>query len=76
MVAARRFLEQVAGMKGERIRVSLHGSLAFTGKGHGTDRAILLGLAGETPRDIDPDTVETIILARVMRQAARRSFAL
>jgi L-serine dehydratase len=61
MVAARRFLEQVAGMKGERIRVSLHGSLAFTGKGHGTDRAILLGLAGETPRDIDPDTVETII---------------
>jgi L-serine dehydratase len=61
MVAARRFLAQVANLKGERIRVSLHGSLAFTGKGHGTDRAILLGLAGQTPQDIDPDHVETII---------------
>ena len=29
--------------------VSLHGSLAFTGKGHGTDRAIALALAGEAP---------------------------
>ena len=34
--------------------VSLHGSLAFTGKGHGTDRAIALGLAGETPDDRRP----------------------
>ncbi len=61
MVAARRFLDQIAGRKGERIRVTLHGSLAFTGKGHGTDRAIILGLAGENPRDIDPDQVVAIV---------------
>ncbi len=60
MVAARRFTDQIEGLKGERIRVSLHGSLAFTGKGHGTDRAIVLGLAGETPREIDPDKVDAI----------------
>jgi L-serine dehydratase len=41
-----------------RIRVELFGSLAATGKGHGTDRAILLGLEGERPDEIDPDTIE------------------
>ena len=41
-----------------RIRAELYGSLALTGKGHATDRAILLGLAGETPAGIDPDTIE------------------
>jgi L-serine dehydratase len=39
------------------IRVELYGSLALTGKGHGTDRAILLGLAGESPETVDPDKV-------------------
>ncbi len=61
MVAAARFLRAIKGKSGHRIKVSLHGSLAFTGKGHGTDRAVMLGLAGETPRDIDPDHVETTI---------------
>jgi L-serine dehydratase len=60
MVAARRFLNSVQHKSG-RIRVSLHGSLAFTGKGHGTDRAIVLGLAGQTPSDIDPAQVEAIL---------------
>ena len=60
MVAARRFLEMIKGGTG-RIRVSLHGSLAFTGKGHGTDRAIILGLAGETPSDIDPMRIDAIL---------------
>ncbi len=40
------------------IEVSLHGSLAWTGKGHGTDSAVLLGLAGLAPETIDPDTVD------------------
>jgi L-serine dehydratase len=40
------------------IHVTLHGSLAWTGKGHGTDSAILLGLSGLTPDTIDPDSVE------------------
>ncbi len=60
MVAARRFLKVVEGKSG-RIKISLHGSLAFTGKGHGTDRAIVLGLAGETPSDIDPAQIDEIL---------------
>ncbi len=70
MVAARRFLDSLAGIfiPGDaRLHVSLHGSLAFTGKGHGTDRAVILGLAGETPQMIDPDQVDGI-LARVGEQ--------
>ena len=46
---------------------TLHGSLAFTGKGHGTDRAVVLGLAGEKPQTMDPDRVED-----VLRQMAER----
>ncbi len=38
-----------------RIQVELFGSLALTGKGHGTDTAILLGLMGETPEEVDVD---------------------
>src|SRR4029077_4798509 len=37
-----------------RLRIELFGSLAMTGKGHGTDRAVLLGLEGETPEEVDP----------------------
>jgi L-serine dehydratase len=44
-----------------RIHVDLFGSLAWTGKGHGTDKAVILGLSGETPEGIDPDMVEQII---------------
>jgi len=58
MVAARRFLEAAGATSlpnAGRLTVRLHGSLAFTGKGHGTDRAVVLGLAGETPHGIDPD---------------------
>ena len=40
----------------ERIQISLHGSLAFTGKGHGSDHAIILGLLGESPETLDPDS--------------------
>ena len=42
-----------------RISIDLYGSLALTGRGHGTDRAVLLGLSGETPDRIDPDQVES-----------------
>ncbi len=40
-----------------RVRVELFGSLGHTGRGHGTDRAVLLGLEGETPEDVDPDAM-------------------
>ena len=40
-----------------RVRVELFGSLGATGRGHGSDRAVVLGLEGETPEDVDTDTV-------------------
>lgn len=40
------------------VTCSLHGSLAFTGKGHATDRAVVLGLCGFLPDTIDPDKAE------------------
>jgi L-serine dehydratase len=69
MTAAARFLDEIAGddwprpsgAKVARISVSLHGSLAYTGVGHGTDRAVILGLAGETPQTVDPDQADTIV---------------
>src|SRR3990167_8899603 len=40
------------------LSVRLHGSLAFTGIGHGTNKAILMGLCGEQPESIDPFTID------------------
>lgn len=45
----------------QKIQVTLFGSLAFTGKGHGTDRAVLLGLMGEKPETLDPKQVPRMI---------------
>jgi L-serine dehydratase len=61
MVAAARFLDELRHAQppeGTRLRASLHGSLAFTGKGHATDRAVILGLLGFLPDTIDPDRAE------------------
>jgi L-serine dehydratase len=44
-----------------RIRVRLHGSLAHTGRGHGTDKAVMLGLQGELPDVIDPDSMDSAL---------------
>ncbi len=41
-----------------RVQVDLYGSLALTGRGHGTDRAVLLGLLGERPDQVDPATID------------------
>jgi len=61
MRAARRFAAELKelGLLGRvsRVRVELFGSLALTGHGHATDRAVLLGLSGEEPETIDPATV-------------------
>jgi L-serine dehydratase len=43
----------------QQVRVDLYGSLALTGKGHGTDRAVLLGLMGDAPDEIDPASIDT-----------------
>src|ERR1700678_843710 len=45
------------------IRVDLYGSLALTGHGHGTDRALLLGLSGQTPDEIGPAEMESRLSA-------------
>ena len=50
-----------------RIHVSLHGSLAFTGRGHATDRAIVFGLLGHRAGDIDIDKAEGDVA--VLRQS-------
>jgi len=39
------------------LAASLHGSLAFTGKGHATDRAVMLGFMGLLPATLDPDQI-------------------
>jgi L-serine dehydratase len=44
-----------------RVQVSLYGSLGATGKGHGSDKAVLLGLAGHDPESVDVDAVEAIL---------------
>jgi L-serine dehydratase len=63
MVAARRFLQDyllecgdLDGVVG--VEAHLYGSLALTGVGHATDKAVILGLMGETPQGVDPQTVD------------------
>jgi L-serine dehydratase, iron-sulfur-dependent, single chain form len=69
MTAANRFLDLIvsddwprpAGAHVAALKVSLHGSLAYTGIGHGTGRAVIIGLTGEAPDRIDPDRMDEII---------------
>jgi L-serine dehydratase len=73
MRAAREF---VLGLKRDgllqatrQMAVRLYGSLALTGVGHGTDRAVLAGLEGAEPETVDPDAIEPII--RRIRESGR-----
>ena len=69
MSAAARFLSLIlssdwprpVGASVASIAVSLHGSLAHTGIGHGSGRAVILGLMGEVPHKVDPDRMDAII---------------
>lgn len=45
----------------DRIRIELFGSLALTGRGHGTDRGVLLGLLGERPDMVDPALADSLL---------------
>ena len=66
MTAAVRFLQQLQEhserARFESLRVTLYGSLAFTGKGHATDRAVAIGLLGYTPANLDPDKAEARLI--------------
>jgi len=63
MLAAATFADKVAAANRpvDAIVVTLHGSLAYTGRGHGTDKAVQLGLAGFRPADVDPDAVPAFL---------------
>ncbi len=75
MRAARRFAERLeeAGVTEavSGVRVDLHGSLGLTGKGHGTDVAVLLGLEGDAPDLVDVDTVPARV-AKIQSERALR----
>lgn len=62
MKAAKAFVirlqEQSLLLKVKRIKIELFGSLAFTGKGHGTNDAILLGIEGHSPEAVNPDIIK------------------
>src|SRR5688572_25937234 len=44
-----------------RLRAEVFGSLALTGRGHGTDKAVLMGLEGQFPNSIDPDIIPAAV---------------
>ncbi|MEO0637045.1 MAG: L-serine ammonia-lyase [Pseudomonadota bacterium] len=69
MAACRRFIHAVEngdwprpeGTRVSALRVSLLGSLAFTGIGHATDRAVILGLSGVEPETANPDAFDALV---------------
>jgi len=75
MRAARRFVDRLteagALSRTARVEAHLYGSLALTGKGHGTDRAILFGLESETPEGIDLDSMAARLEAVRSRKRLR-----
>jgi L-serine dehydratase len=69
MKAAAGFAGALAGLSFSRVRCDLLGSLAWTGFGHATDKAIILGLAGFAPDAIDPEQIDAIVAqAQATRQ--------
>jgi len=65
MRAARSFVKQLVQAQllnqTARIVATLHGSLALTGKGHGVDKAIMLGLEGHSPEEVPVNEIESIL---------------
>ena len=68
MRAAARFVQRWLAEPGDlarvaRVRAEVFGSLALTGRGHGTDKAVLMGLEGHWPNEIDPDLIPAALEA-------------
>ncbi|MFC9939055.1 L-serine ammonia-lyase [Nocardiopsis alba] len=65
MKAARTFasglIDRDLSSRVTHVRAELYGSLALTGKGHGSDTAVILGLSGHTPEDVDVDSVPSLV---------------
>ena len=73
MRAARRFINDLKQSHPDfsdikRIQCDLYGSLGHTGKGHGSDKAVILGLKGERPDSVDVDQIDNII-SRIARDS-------
>jgi L-serine dehydratase len=81
MRAAWRFAQSLIAVlqQTRRVMIDLYGSLALTGRGHATDKAVLLGLSGQQPDSIDPDQVEPLVtsirLRRLLRLAGQLDIA-
>ncbi len=77
MRAARMFVQRLARegtlARAQRLRVGLYGSLGATGKGHGSDKAVLLGLMGHEPDTVEVDSIPAILAAA--RQARSLTLA-
>jgi L-serine dehydratase len=75
MRAARRFAERLDAdgelARTATVKVELFGSLGHTGKGHGSDRAVLLGLEGEEPATVDVDSVAPRVAAQAAAKQVR-----
>ncbi|NDY91781.1 L-serine ammonia-lyase [Ideonella livida] len=67
MKAARLFVQRLDGLglltRCTRVEVQLYGSLGATGRGHGSDKAVLLGLQGHEPDTVDVDAVDSLLEA-------------
>ena len=65
MRAAAQFVQRLGERPGNnepaRVEVVLYGSLAWTGRGHGTAEAVLLGLCGHEPDQVDVDRIDAIL---------------
>ena len=70
---ARRLAREGVQERTERVSAHLYGSLGATGKGHGSDRAVVLGLQGETPEAVDPTGVDARMAA--LRESGRLTLA-
>ena len=70
---ARGLIADGLGARVARLRCELYGSLGATGKGHGSDVAVLMGLEDETPEGVDPDAVPARVAA--IRDARRLRIA-
>ncbi|MDF1646493.1 MAG: L-serine ammonia-lyase [Legionellaceae bacterium] len=81
MAAANAFLEKLnqAGCfeQVHRLKTELYGSLALTGVGHGTDKAILNGLEGQAPETVEPDSMvprmQTILHEKTLQLGGKKA---
>ena len=65
MKAAKAFIDELAACKllakTDRLLVDVYGSLSLTGRGHNTDTAIIMGLMGYLPHDVEIDRIDQVI---------------